>query len=58
MPSPPRIPRRLAFLPFVGSRAVAEGLVSWAMLRGPAWHRLLPDVYVHRNSLRTADHRL
>ncbi|MGK5444261.1 DUF559 domain-containing protein [Micromonospora sp. URMC 105] len=58
MPSPPRIPRRLAFLPFRGSRAVAEGLITWAMLRGPAWHRLLPDVYVHREGYRVDDHRM
>ncbi|GAB3175642.1 uncharacterized protein DUF559 [Micromonospora palomenae] len=58
MPSPPRVPRRLAFLPFRGSRAVAEGLLSWTRLRGPAWHRLLPDVYVHRDGYRVDDHRM
>ena len=58
MPSSPRIPRRLSFLPFRGSAAVAEGSLTWAMLRGPAWRRLLPDVYVHRDGYRPDDHRM
>ncbi|MEV4492213.1 DUF559 domain-containing protein [Micromonospora coxensis] len=58
MPARARVPRRLAFLPFTGSRAVAEGLLTWSMLRGPAWRRLLPDVYVHRDGFRAADHRM
>ncbi|WP_236648465.1 hypothetical protein, partial [Micromonospora sicca] len=31
MPSAPRVPRRLSFLPSRGSRAVADGLLTWAM---------------------------
>ncbi|MGB2568519.1 hypothetical protein ACPFP2_08740 [Micromonospora citrea] len=52
MPAHARVPRRLAFLPFGGSHAVAEGLLTWSMLRGPARRRLLPDVYVHRDGFR------
>lgn len=35
--------------PFVGSIAVARGLVTKGVLRGPFYVRLLPDVYVHRS---------
>lgn len=58
MPSPARIPRPLAFVPFRGSTAVTDGQLSWTMLRGPAWRRLLPDVYVHREGYRADDHRM
>ncbi|TYB36379.1 DUF559 domain-containing protein [Micromonospora sp. AP08] len=58
MPSSAHVPRRLASLPFRGSAAVAEGLLTWAMLKGPAWRRLLPDVYVHRDGHRPDDHRM
>ncbi|MBQ1074556.1 DUF559 domain-containing protein [Micromonospora sp. C31] len=58
MPRAPRIPRELAFLPFSGSRAVAAGLVTWRMLRGPSWCRLLPDIYVHVDGHRADDHRM
>ncbi|MEV1147441.1 DUF559 domain-containing protein [Micromonospora sp. NPDC049799] len=58
MPSVARVPRRLAFLPFRGSAAVTEGLVTWAMLRGSTWHKLLPDVYVHADGYRETDHRM
>ncbi|MFC0007105.1 endonuclease domain-containing protein [Micromonospora siamensis] len=58
MPSSARVPRRLAYLPFRGGAAVAAGQLSWAMLRGPAWQRLLPDVYVHRDGYRPDDHRM
>jgi hypothetical protein len=58
MPSTARTPRRLSFLPFRGSAAVGEGLLTWAMLKGPAWQRLLPDVYVHRDGHRPDDHRM
>ncbi|KKK05260.1 DUF559 domain-containing protein [Micromonospora sp. HK10] len=58
MSSPARVPRRLSFLPFRGSSAVAEGQLTWAMMRGPAWRRLLPDVYVHRDGYRADDHRM
>ncbi|MGV9372669.1 endonuclease domain-containing protein [Micromonospora tulbaghiae] len=58
MSVPARVPRRLAILPFRGSRAVSEGLLTWTMLRGPTWIRLLPDVYVHRDGHRADDHRM
>ncbi|MEU4775252.1 DUF559 domain-containing protein [Micromonospora sp. NPDC023644] len=58
MPSAARVPPRLAFLPFRGSTAVAEGLLTRAMLRGSTWQRLFPDVYVHRNAQSASDHRL
>ncbi|ATO16404.1 hypothetical protein CO540_23315 [Micromonospora sp. WMMA2032] len=58
MSVPVRVPRRLAILPFRGSRAVSEGLLTWTMLRGPTWIRLLPDVYVHRDAHRADDHRM
>ncbi|MFE9200666.1 endonuclease domain-containing protein [Micromonospora sp. NPDC007230] len=58
MPASARVPRRLSFLPFRGSAAVSDGQLTWAMLRGPAWRRLLPDVYVHRDGYRLDDHRM
>ncbi|WP_431880452.1 DUF559 domain-containing protein [Micromonospora chalcea] len=58
MSVPARVPRRLEILPFRGSRAVSEGLLTWTMLRGQAWIRLLPDVYVHRDGYRADDHRM
>ncbi|MFI7306213.1 DUF559 domain-containing protein [Micromonospora aurantiaca] len=56
MSVPARVPRRLAVLPFRGSSAVSDGLLTWTMLRGPTWIRLLPDVYVHRDGYRAGDH--
>ncbi|MFY1687954.1 DUF559 domain-containing protein [Plantactinospora sp. WMMB782] len=58
MPRPPRVPAQLAFLPFSARTAVAEGLLTRSMLRGPAWRRLLPDIYVHRDGFRPGDHRM
>ncbi|MGW4498431.1 DUF559 domain-containing protein [Micromonospora sp. NPDC004336] len=57
MPSAARVPPRLAFQPFRASAAVADGLLTWTMLRGPSWRRLLPDVHVHRDGYRADDHR-
>ena len=38
---------------FRGSDAVAAGLVTWSLLRGPEFDRLLPDVYgLHRDEPR------
>ncbi|MEU6073120.1 DUF559 domain-containing protein [Micromonospora sp. NPDC047074] len=48
----------MAFLPFSGSQAVAAGLVTWRMLRGPSWRRLLPDIYVNVDGHRAEDHRM
>ncbi|MEU4563823.1 DUF559 domain-containing protein [Actinoplanes sp. NPDC023936] len=36
-------------VPFRGSAATAAGLLTKGQLRGPAWQRLLPDVYAHRD---------
>ncbi|SBT64355.1 Very-short-patch-repair endonuclease [Micromonospora sediminicola] len=58
MPAHARAPGGLSALPFRGSRAVSEGLLTWTMLRGPTWVRLLPDVYVHRDGHRADDHRM
>lgn len=53
-----RIPRELRSAPFAGSQAVASGLVTWQMLRGPTWRRLLPDVYVQATAFDADDHRM
>jgi hypothetical protein len=55
---PPRatIPAELRLLPFRGSTAVADGLVTWGQLRRSAWRRVLPDVYVAADV--PTDHRL
>jgi very-short-patch-repair endonuclease len=42
--------------PFRGTVAVASGFVTPAQLRGSAWRRLLPDVYVAATA--SLDHRL
>lgn len=46
-PAPPAVDPPLPVLAgsFRGSRAVAAGLVTHRMLRGPRFHRLFPDVY-------------
>ncbi|MGN9765980.1 hypothetical protein ACTMS2_12510 [Micromonospora sp. SD12] len=58
MPSAARVPPRLAVLPFRASTAIADGLLTWTMLRGPSWRRFLPDVHVHRDGYRADDHRM
>lgn len=45
----------MSFLPFRGSAAIAEGLLTRGRLAGPAWVRLFPDVYIHRDA--RLDHR-
>jgi very-short-patch-repair endonuclease len=49
------MPRQLSFVPFRASVAIADGLLTRRMLRGPSWRRLLPDVYVHTSA--ELDHR-
>lgn len=49
MPVPARVPAQLREAPFVGSAAVAAGLLSERQLRGMSWRRLLQGVYVHRD---------
>lgn len=56
MPRHARVPRSLGFLPFRASKAIAEGLLTRSMLRGRAWRRLLPDVFVSADA--PIDHRL
>jgi hypothetical protein len=46
MPTVAHVPRPLRMLPFRGSAAVAAGLLTPAQLRGFAWRRLFPDVYL------------
>jgi very-short-patch-repair endonuclease len=48
MPRTPRVPGQLAVSPFLGRDAVQRGLLTRTMLRGSAWVRLFPDIYVHR----------
>jgi hypothetical protein len=55
VPRLPHVPRPLADRPFRGSAAVDAGLVTRPMLRGRAWRRLFPDVYVSRDA--ELDHR-
>jgi hypothetical protein len=50
MARPPRVPQQLRFLPFRGSSAIAEGLLTRGMLQNPIWTKLLPDVYAHRDA--------
>jgi hypothetical protein len=42
------VPPELSAHPFLGSEAVAGGLLSKNQLRGPTWTRLLRNVYVRR----------
>jgi very-short-patch-repair endonuclease len=37
-------------MPFRGLDAIDAGLLTWAALRGPAWRRLLPGIYVRAGS--------
>ncbi|MEU4158873.1 DUF559 domain-containing protein [Actinoplanes sp. NPDC026670] len=46
----PTTPSRLRARPFRGSQAVAAGQLTKAMLAGPNWRRLFPDVYAHRDT--------
>lgn len=39
------VPRELTYAPFVGRDEVAAGFVTRAQLAGPAFRRLLPDIY-------------
>jgi hypothetical protein len=45
----PRQPQSLLHQPFLGSRVVAEQLLTPDDLRSSAWRRLFRDVYVHRD---------
>jgi hypothetical protein len=42
----PRYPPQLGRTPFLGSAAVAEGLITRARLNEPWWRRLLPNVHI------------
>jgi hypothetical protein len=52
------VPRELSFVPFRGSDAVRRGVITKAMLRGPSWRRLFPDVYVNAEAYDAHDHRM
>ncbi|ASW53647.1 DUF559 domain-containing protein [Plantactinospora sp. KBS50] len=52
------VPRGLGFLPFRGTRAIADGLLSRRMLAGRGWRRLLPDVYIQADAFAPDDHRM
>lgn len=56
VPRAAAVPRQLTVAPFVGSAAVAAGLVTRRQLTGDAWRRLLPDIYAWRGL--AVDHRL
>jgi hypothetical protein len=49
VPQPARVPPQLREVPFLGSAAVAAGLLSQRQLEGTAWRRLVHGVYVHRD---------
>jgi hypothetical protein len=51
----PRIPAELTSGPFRGSKAIASGSITKAMLAGERWQRLFPDVYAYRGA--QLDHR-
>lgn len=55
---PASVPRALSFVPFRGSDAVKRGVLTKAMLRGPSWRRLFPDVYVNALAYDAQDHRM
>jgi hypothetical protein len=46
---PAHVPSRLVHRPFRGRDAVAAGLVTRRQLSSAPWHRLLPDIYLHRD---------
>jgi len=48
-------PRELRLLPFQGSAAVRDGLVTRRQLRSAHWRRLFPDIYI--NAAISLDHR-
>ncbi|MEU4428912.1 DUF559 domain-containing protein [Actinoplanes sp. NPDC024001] len=52
----PHLPIALSQKPFRGSSAIMNGLLTKGMLRGRRWRRLLPDVYVDRDT--ALDHGL
>src|ERR1700753_149835 len=58
MARPPTRPEALtrSGRPFIGSNAVAAGLITGPQLRGRSWRRLFHDVYV--DAAARVDHRL
>lgn len=46
MPRPALVPPPLRYKPFLGSAAVAAGLLTKRQLTGPSWRRLFRDVYI------------
>jgi hypothetical protein len=49
----PQVPDELRFGPFLGSAAVAAGLLTARQLQSAAWVRLVRNVYLHRNVEQT-----
>ena len=49
VPPAPTVPPALSTAPFLGTAALVAGLLTRPQLRGRAWVRLFPDVYVHRD---------
>jgi hypothetical protein len=49
MPPAAQVPGKLRFAPFRGRDVVDAGLLTRRQLARPAWRRLLPDIYVHRD---------
>jgi hypothetical protein len=56
MPPVARIPPALAIAPFNGQEAVRAGLLTERQLRGSAWVRLFPNIYVSAEA--PLDHRV
>jgi very-short-patch-repair endonuclease len=55
VPRSTTVPSDLRLLPFRARVAIDAGLLTWSVLRGPAWRRLLPGIYVHAET--PLDHR-
>jgi hypothetical protein len=52
------ISQELAVAPFHASTAISKGLISPAMVRGRAWQRLFPDVYVNAAQYDPDNHQM
>jgi hypothetical protein len=56
MPAGGSVPRELRLFPFRGSEAVRRRFLTPGQLRGVAWRRVFPDVYVAADV--GVDHRM
>lgn len=50
VPRPADVPDVLRFAPFIGSDAVASGLLTRGQLSGRTWRRLFRNVYLHADA--------